>query len=103
MCRPGQSPSISMDHAGLEFSTFPKSGGLVSPAEFAGMTGGIAGDATLESIRCLIVHLVKQFLKRDSRQSFVNDKSHGTLCVMATNVDDRMGKTWVWQERHRNQ
>ena len=52
-----------MDHAGLEFSTFPKSGGLVSPAEFAGMTGGIAGDATLESIRCLIVHLVKQFLK----------------------------------------
>ena len=30
----------TLDHSGLEFSAVPKSGGLVSPAEFASMTGG---------------------------------------------------------------
>ena len=29
------------DHVGLEFSAFPRSGGLVAPAEFASMIGGI--------------------------------------------------------------
>jgi nucleoside-diphosphate-sugar epimerase len=31
----------TLDHAGLEFSAFPRSDGLVSPAEFASMIGGI--------------------------------------------------------------
>jgi hypothetical protein len=31
----------TLDHVGLEFSAFTKSGGLVSPAEFASMIGGI--------------------------------------------------------------
>lgn len=31
----------TLDHSGLEFSAFPRSGVLVSPAEFANMIGGI--------------------------------------------------------------
>jgi hypothetical protein len=31
----------TLDHAGLEFSALLRSGGLVSPAEFASMIGGI--------------------------------------------------------------
>ena len=32
----------TLDHSGLEFSALPRSGGLVSPAEFTSMIGGIA-------------------------------------------------------------
>ena len=32
---------LTFDHLGLGFSALLRSGGLVSPAEFASMTGGI--------------------------------------------------------------
>ncbi len=42
---------LTLEHAGLEFSAFPRSGGLVSPAEFASMIGGIP----YRAVRSLLV------------------------------------------------